>query len=81
MVKINIKKFMKLLDNIVTVDSQIAWINWNYCSLIAFGRAILLLFIFQLVLIERVATIQVQGLALGFVEPHEVLLGALLKPV
>ena len=29
----------------------------------------------------RVVTIQVRDLALGFVEPHEVLLGSPLKPV
>ena len=35
----------------------------------------------QLVLIVGVATTQVQDFALGFVEPHEVHLGSLLKPV
>ena len=37
--------------------------------------------IHQLVLIVGVAMAQVQDLALGFVEPHEVHLGPLLKPV
>jgi len=38
-------------------------------------------YISQLVLIAGVATTQVQDLALGFVEPYEVLLGPLLKPI
>jgi len=46
-----------------------------------FSRAAIDLVLQQLVLIARVARTQVQGLALGFVEPHEVLLGPLLKLV
>lgn len=45
------------------------------------SRAVLHLFIPQLVLIAGVATTQVQGFAPGFVEPHEVHLGPLLEPV
>ena len=37
-----------------------------------FGTAVLYLYIPQLVLIMRVAITQVQDLALGFVEPHEI---------
>ena len=43
-------------------------------------RAVLNPFIPQLVLAVRVALTQVQDLALGFVEPHEVHLDPLLKP-
>jgi len=38
-------------------------------------------FIPQFVLVVRVASTQVQDLAFGFVEPHEVHLGPLLKAV
>ena len=38
-------------------------------------------FIPQLVLLVDIALTQVQDLALGFIEPHEVLLGPLFKPV
>ena len=44
---------------------------------VLFSRAVLPPYIPQLVLIARVATTQMQALALGFVEPHEVLLGPL----
>jgi len=46
-----------------------------------FRRAALNPFISKLVLVLRVASTQVQDLAFGFAEPHEVLLGPLLKPV
>jgi len=42
-------------------------------------RAVLYSYIPQLVLIVGVASTQVQDLALGYVEPHEVLLGPLLQ--
>ena len=45
------------------------------------GRSVLLSFHSQLVLVLDVASTKVQDLALGSVEPHEVLLGPLLKPV
>jgi len=48
---------------------------------VLFRGAVLNPFILQLVLVVDAATIQVQDLALGFVEPLEVLLGPLLKPV
>jgi len=35
----------------------------------------------QLVLVVGVAVTQVQDLALGFVDPHKVLLGPLFKPI
>jgi len=38
-------------------------------------------FIPQLVLVVRVASTQMQDLTFGFVEPHEIHLGPLLKPV
>ena len=38
-------------------------------------------FIPQLVLLVDIALTQVQDLALGFIEPHEVLLGPLFEPV
>ena len=44
-------------------------------------RAVLNLFIHQLLLIVVIAMTQVQDLAFGFVEPHEVFLGPLLEPV
>ena len=43
--------------------------------------AALNIFIPQLVLVARVAMTQVHDLAFGFVEPHEIHLGPLLKPV
>ena len=46
-----------------------------------FSRAAVNSFTYQLVLVMRVASIQVQGLTFGFVEPHEVHLGPLLKLV
>ena len=46
-----------------------------------FGRVVLNLFILQIVLVVGVASTQVQDLAFRFVEPHEVHLGPLLKPV
>ena len=46
-----------------------------------FSRAALNPFILQLLLVMGVALNRVQDLALGFVEPHEVHLGPLLKPV
>ena len=44
-----------------------------------FSRAVLNPFISQLILVVEVASMQVQNLAFGFVEPHEVHLGPLLK--
>ena len=46
-----------------------------------FKRAVLSPFIPQLVLLVDVALSQVQDLAFGFVDPHEVHLGPLLKPI
>jgi len=46
-----------------------------------FSRDMLNSFILQFVLIVEVATVQVQDFALGFVEPHEDLLGPLFEPV
>ena len=46
-----------------------------------FSRAALNPFVLQLVLVMGVALTQVQDLAFGFVEPHEVYLGPLLMPV
>jgi len=48
---------------------------------VLFRRSALNSFISQLVLILGVAATPVQDLALGFVEPHEVLLGSLFEPV
>ena len=48
---------------------------------VLFSRAVLYPYILHLLLIVNVAMIQVQDLALGFVESHEVHLGPLLKPV
>ena len=48
---------------------------------VSFGRSALNPFIPQLVLVVRVALTQVQDLAFGFVEPHEIHLGPLLKLV
>ena len=48
---------------------------------VLFGRAVLSPVIPQLVLIVGVASIQVQNLALAFIEPHEILLGPQLKHV
>lgn len=45
-----------------------------------FSRAVLYLYIPQIVSVFQVASAQVQGLALGFSEPPEVLPGPLLKP-
>ena len=50
-------------------------------SQVFFGRAVLNPFIPQLVLVVRVSSTQIQDLALGIVERHEVHLGPLLKPV
>ena len=46
---------------------------------VLFVRAVLYSYIPQIVLIVGVASTQVQDLALGYVEPHEVLLGPLLQ--
>ena len=46
-----------------------------------FGRAVPHPYIAQFVLIVGVAMTQVQNLELGFIEPHEVLLGPLPEPV
>jgi len=46
-----------------------------------FNRAGLNPYISQFILVMGVASTQVQDLALGFVEPYEVHLGPLLKPV
>ena len=46
-----------------------------------FGRVVHNPFIPQHVLVMEVATTQVQDLALEFIEPQEILLGSLLKPV
>jgi len=46
-----------------------------------FSGAVVYAFILQLALIVGVAVIQVQDLALAFVEPHEVDLGPVLEPV
>lgn len=46
-----------------------------------FSRSVLIHFIPQLVLVVEVASIQVEELALEFIELHEVLLSPLLKPV
>ena len=48
---------------------------------ILLSRAVLYPYIPQLVVTARIATTQVQDLALGFIEPNEVLLGTLLEPV
>jgi len=48
---------------------------------ILFDRAVLCSFILQLILVVGVVATQVQELAFGFVEPHEVHLGPLLEPV
>ena len=48
---------------------------------VLFSRAVLYYFIPQLVLIVGVAMTQVQDLAFGFFEPHQILLGLLLEPV
>lgn len=48
---------------------------------IFFGRELLNPFIPQPVLVLDVTLTQAEDLALGFVEPHEVLLSPLLKPV
>lgn len=48
---------------------------------VLFGRAVLNPFITQLVSIKDFASTQVQDLAFGFVDPHDVLLGPLLKPI
>jgi len=48
---------------------------------VLFDRAVLHLYLPQLVLVVGIASTQVKGLALGFVEPHEIPLGSLLKPV
>ena len=53
--------------------------NHHYPQIIL-GRAALNPFIPQLVLVVKVALTQVQDLAFGFVEPHEIHLGSLLKP-
>ena len=50
-------------------------------SQVFFSRAALNPFIPQLVLVVDVTSNQVQDLALGFVEPHEVHLGPLLKHI
>jgi len=42
-----------------------------------FGSAVLHPYISQLVLTGDVATTQMEALALGFIEPHEILLGPL----
>ena len=44
-------------------------------------RVVLYAFVPYLVLIVKVVTTQVQDLALEFIEPQEILLGSLLKPV
>jgi len=48
---------------------------------VLFDKSVLHLFIPQLVLTVGIATTQVQDLTFGFVEPPEVLLGPLLKPI
>ena len=48
---------------------------------VLFSRAVLNPFIFQLVLVVEVVSTLVQDLVLGFVEPHEVHLDPLLRPV
>ena len=48
---------------------------------VVFCKAALNPFIPQLALVMEVALTQVQDLAFGFVEPHEIHLGPLLKPV
>lgn len=40
-----------------------------------------ILFLRSVVMIVGVSTVQVQDLTLGFVEPDEILMGPLLKPV
>ena len=53
----------------------------NSTSLSFFGSGVLYPYIPQFVLVVEVATTHVQDLVLDFVEPHEVLLGPLLKAV
>jgi len=48
---------------------------------VLFGRVVLYSYILQLVLTVGIAMTQVQSLALGFVQPRDVLLAPLLKPV
>ena len=50
-------------------------------SQVFFSRAVLSPFILQLVFVVGVASTQLQDLAFGYVEPHEVHLVPLLKPV
>ena len=61
------------------------WLTSDFPSIstpqVFFGKAAINRFLPQLVLVMHVASTQVQDLALGFVEPHEVDLGPLLKPV
>ena len=50
-------------------------------SQVLFGRAVLYSFVPQFALIVGVAMTEMQDIALGFVGPHEVLLGPLIKLV
>ena len=63
-----------------TLPSHVQLSTYQYPQ-VFFGRAALNPFILYLVLVVRVALTQVQDLTLGFVKPHEVHLGPLLKPV
>ena len=63
-----------------TLLAQVQLAN-HQCPQVFFVGAVLYPLISQLVLMVRVAMTQVQGIALVFVEPHEVLLGPLLKHV
>jgi len=60
-----------------TLLAQVQLAN-HQCPQVFFVGAVLYPLISQLVLMVRVAMTQVQGIALVFVEPHEVLLGPLL---
>ena len=48
---------------------------------VLFGRTVLHPYIPQLVLVMGIATTKVLDLAVDFVQPHELLLGPLLRPV
>jgi len=58
------------------VRAHVQLAMYQYPQLL-FGSAVLHPYISQLVLTGDVATTQMEDLALGFIEPHEILLGPL----